>query len=140
MKIYLASRYSRKTELIGRRDFLVSRGHVITSRWLDGDYPTDEKGFSLRADDATRARAALEDWADVMAADVVLSFTEEGRTNGRGGRHVEFGAALAAQKRCIIIGHREHIFHHLPQVEVFATWEHFRLACFPTMAEIGGTP
>lgn len=38
---------------------------------------------------------------------------------GRGGRHVEFGLAVALGKRLIVIGHRENLFHHLPAVEFF---------------------
>jgi hypothetical protein len=39
--------------------------------------------------------------------------------SGRGGRHVEFGAAVATGKRLIVVGHRENLFHHLPGVEFF---------------------
>ena len=39
--------------------------------------------------------------------------------SARGGRHVEFGLALAAGKRLCIVGPRENIFHFLPRVEVF---------------------
>lgn len=39
----------------------------------------------------------------------------------RGGRHVEFGVAVASCKRLVVIGPRENIFHHLPRVEVFPT-------------------
>ena len=42
---------------------------------------------------------ALEDYADVSAADIVVSFTEApGSGAARGGRHVEFGLALAWDK------------------------------------------
>ena len=35
----------------------------------------------------------------------------------RGGRHVEFGMALALGKPIFVYGHKENIFHYLPQVE-----------------------
>lgn len=87
--------------------------------------------------EAQRREFAQHDWDDVMAADVVISFTEQPRTAGgsRGGRHVEFGAALAAGKRCIVVGWRENVFHCLPQVEFFPTWaESMHHAIIPSAA------
>lgn len=43
----------------------------------------------------------------------------------RGGRHVEFGMALAWGLRLIVIGQRENVFHCLPQVERYDTWDDF---------------
>ncbi len=64
------------------------------------------------------------DWADMMASDCVISFSEEPRkTTTRGGRPVEFGGALAAGKRCIVIGWRENVFHCLQSVEFFDDWD-----------------
>lgn len=40
----------------------------------------------------------------------------------RGGRHVEFGMALAMDKRLVVVGPRENVFHLLPAVEQFDTW------------------
>jgi hypothetical protein len=40
-----------------------------------------------------------------------------------GGRHVEFGLALAQGKRMIMVGPRENVFHYLlPDSQIFATW------------------
>lgn len=98
------------------------RGHEITSRWIDGGHELTKEG-STEAAHHERARFADEDWHDMMAADCVISFTEEPRrTNTRGGRHVEFGGALAAGKRCIVVGWRENVFHCLPNVEFFPDW------------------
>ena len=120
MKIYLAARYSRRDELNGYRRALEARGHVVTSRWLSGTHQLGGDGLSVQAADAERERFASEDLADVMAAEVVISFTEEPRkTNGRGGRHVEFGVAYASGKTCVVIGPRENVFHHLPGVAYF---------------------
>jgi hypothetical protein len=59
-----------------------------------------------------------------MAADAVIIFTEIPNTIlATGGRHVEFGLALAQGKRVIIVGPRENVFHYLlPDSQVFATW------------------
>jgi hypothetical protein len=127
MKIYLAARYSRRTELLGFAKELESLGHRITSRWLLGDHLLDDKGLSVQAADSERERFACEDWCDLMDSDMVISFTEEPRgTTSRGGRHVEFGAAMARGKQCVVIGHRENVFHHLPGVEFYKTWAEFR--------------
>lgn len=129
MKIYLASRYSRRYELIGVRAVLEKLGHSVTSRWLNGDHQISDTGLgptSRLGDDAERIRFACEDWEDVLAADWVISFTEEPRAiNSRGGRHVEFGAAMALNKRCIIVGPRENVFHCLPAVEWAPNWMEF---------------
>lgn len=120
MKIYLASRYSRFDEMQGIRVVLQAMGHTVTSRWIDGDHQINDAGLSDEAKAAERTRFAAEDWEDLLAAHCVISFTEPPRaTNSRGGRHVEYGAALATNKRCIVVGHRENVFHCLPQVEFY---------------------
>ena len=58
---------------------------------------------------------------DVAAADAVVCFLEPGG-GGNGGRHVEFGMALAWGKRTIVVGEPEHLFHTLPSVRVYPTW------------------
>jgi nucleoside 2-deoxyribosyltransferase len=120
IKIYLAARYSRREELCGYRSQLQALGYTVTSRWLNGNHQISDDGLSAQAKEEERIRFAQEDWEDLMNADVCISFTEEPRSsNSRGGRHVEFGAALAAGKPCIVVGPRENVFHCLPQVIVY---------------------
>ena len=129
MKIYLASRYSRFREMQGYREELERAGHSITSRWINGDHQIDDQGLSLREKEAERIRFASEDRDDLLAADCVVSFTEAPRSsNSRGGRHVEHGMALALGKRTIVVGHRENVFHCLPEVEFFPAWQDARAA------------
>ena len=128
MKVYLAARYPRIYELNGYADELRGAGHEVTSRWLLGNHQIH------RAIDLVEAATvsipiegqpfALDDYDDVARADVVVSFTEPPRTYGasRGGRHVEFGLALAWNKRVLVVGPRENVFHTLPQVEHFWEW------------------
>lgn len=148
MKIYLAARYSRREELAAYRTELESIGHTVQTRWLNGEHqlandgtPIGENGAALvegtlrsreqlseheQTERAAvlRARFALDDWEDVNAAEVVISFTEPPRSKAnRGGRHVEYGIALANKARVIVVGHRENIFHWLPVVEFYATWD-----------------
>ena len=145
ISVYLPARCSRRLELCAYAETLGSLGFRVTSRWLDGSHQVDDRGLSVEAPAAERERFASEDWEDVMRADWCVSFTEPPRSsNSRGGRHVEFGAALAAGKRCIVIGPRENVFHCLPRVEVYPAWEdfHSRLASggFAGVAGGGRTP
>jgi hypothetical protein len=121
MRIYLAARYIRREELARYAAELRALGHVVTSRWVDGQHEAET------ATQVDRARWAAEDWDDLMAAECCVSFTERPRAQlekpGRGGRHVEFGAAMAAGKRLIVVGWRENVFHCLPDVEFVETWE-----------------
>ena len=106
MKIYLAAQYNRAAEMREVRALLCRRGHEVTSHWIDLPPDTEDP------------RYAQEDFYDVAAADAVVSFTSA-NGGGRGGRHIEFGIGLALNKRLIIVGPRENIFHALPQVEVY---------------------
>jgi hypothetical protein len=123
MRIYLASRYSRAPQLREFRSKLEALGHTVTSRWIDGGHELNRDSHgSAQAAHAERVRFAQEDFEDLLAAECVVSFTEEPRkTTTRGGRHVEFGAALALGKRLVVVGWRENVFHCLPQVEFYAT-------------------
>lgn len=123
MQIYLAARYSRFPEMQQCRRDLEAIGCKVTSRWINGDHQIDDAGLSLQAKEAERIRFATEDRDDLARADCVISFTEKPRSsNSRGGRHVEYGMALALAKRVIVVGHRENVFHCLPEVEFYETW------------------
>ena len=125
-RIYLAARYSRRMELRGYARQLKALGHTITSRWLDGAHEMDDRGLSLEAPSQQRERFAREDWEDLVSADICVSFTETPRSsNSRGGRHVEFGAALALGIACVVIGPRENVFHCMPQVAIYEKWDEF---------------
>ncbi len=130
-KIYLAARYSRNGEMRGVRDVLHGLGHEVTSRWIDchtdvvGDFSASftEAVLNERPEDC--APLGRHDLDDIDRADVVISFTGSG---GKGGRHVEFGYAVALGKRVIVIGPRENVFHTLPQVEHYVSWSRFVMA------------
>ena len=131
-RIYLAARYSRWHELADYAQQLRAYGFTITSQWLEGRSPLSSDGLSEEATLEQRTWFAQQDWDDLMAADSCISFTEPSRSsNTRGGRHVELGAALAAGKRVIVVGHRENVFHCLPQIEFFRTWQECFQALVP---------
>ncbi len=128
-KIYLASRYGRRHEMLGHRDTLFVRGYHVTSRWVDGADQKGPDGNPLGTEGETAVEElsdaaqgfAINDLADLAAADWVVCFSEKPGTQGggRGGRHVEMGYALAIGKRVILIGPKENLFSLLPQVERF---------------------
>lgn len=114
MKIYIAARYDRRIELLELKAMLEDRGHTVTSTWLSGIGET-----------WTREECATCDIYDIAIADVLISIAENPNsgTYNSGGRHVELGYALAVNKRCIIVGHRENVFHHLPHIEFYESIE-----------------
>lgn len=125
-KIYIAARFSRRSEAHELAKLLQAQGHEITSRWvLPNDDHVVPTGTSKQAADEERRRFAEEDFEDVFNADWTISLMEQPRNDGRGGRHVEFGIALALGHRLTIIGPRETVFHHLVLVEHFDTVEEF---------------
>lgn len=121
IKVYLASRFGRQEEIRQHRERLRSLGFVVVSRWLD------EEWSSARGQPVTHQHKtmwAAYDYDDVRSCDVMINFTEpEDNSYGRGGRHVEFGLAMAWNKRLVVVGHRENVFHHLPFVEFCETFE-----------------
>lgn len=136
--VYLAARYSRREELCGYRADLESRGLTVTSNWLDGprqraiagqvlgerDEAIIESGGDSLESVELRRMCAQQDVQDVVAADTFVTWTElPDAKAGRGGRHVEFGMALALSRRIIVIGPVENVFHALPEVERVGSWE-----------------
>lgn len=110
MRIYLAAQFARRAELCEYRKQLIALGHDVQARWLD------ETGSEAMTEDAQR-EWALRDIDDCTAADCLIAFTEEpGCGPSRGGRHVELGLAIAMMKKILIIGPKENIFCHLPNV------------------------
>lgn len=107
LNIYLAGRYGRRLEIKGYADQLRAAGHTVTSRWLDSEHA---------AFDAAPTWEQMLDWAendlsDINDADVFVAFTESPDSPfARGGRHVEFGYALATGKYMIVVGPCENIF------------------------------
>lgn len=121
MRIYLASRFSRKDELRGYAQQLERMGHSVTSRWLYGEHDVADE-YAMTVEE--QALFAAHDLMDIEHADMLIAFTEPAHSDAsRGGRHVELGYALARQKRVIVIGYRENIFCCLPGVLYLETWQ-----------------
>ena len=112
MKFYLCSRWARQDELKAVREKLKQLGHEVTSRWLD---VTDRLGGDGENAEQRQAAAAV-DCEDIQQADALIAFTEDYRNGvpagaARGGRHVEWGLAMAWGKNLFVVGPRENVFH-----------------------------
>jgi hypothetical protein len=133
VKAYLAARYSRHPEMRGVRDVLGAIGIDVTARWIDchtdvvGDFTASFTTEALNTRPTDCAPLGRHDLEDIDAADTVISFTYP--VDGvKGGRHVEFGYALAKGKRLIVVGPRQHIFHTLAEVDWYPDWAHLLMA------------
>lgn len=124
MDIYLAARYGRRQELADYRRYLEGLGHTVTSRWVLGLHEGQvyDNGIRLPGTPDESQQFAIEDMADLQAADTVIAFTEPPRSAAsRGGRHVELGLAIAWGKRVCICGPLENVFCCLPGIEHYDT-------------------
>jgi len=122
VKVYLASRFSRREELAEYAAQLEAAGIEVTSRWLKGGHQiSDDQLNDGAAELALGARYAMEDTLDLAAADCCVFFSEEPRsTSSRGGRHVEYGITLMGniigerKRRILLVGPRENVFMFIP--------------------------
>ena len=111
MKIYLAAPFSTAHQVeLGYARSLAGWGHIVVSQWHRLPHPTD------------LSRAAKRDLEDILEADTLILLANLRPGANRGGRHVEFGFALARDKRIMVVGARQNLFHYLPNVEVYPTW------------------
>jgi nucleoside 2-deoxyribosyltransferase len=118
MRVYLAARFSRRSEMKLIRCNLEALNWTVTASWVD-----------LAAEGTGAAyfrQCAVSDLRDLAAADCVIAFTEEPRSSqelaSRGGRHVELGIAIGLGKRTLVVGPRENVFTFLPEIEYFESW------------------
>ena len=120
MKWYFAGQFSRLEELAGYAEQARAAGLTITSHWLEQD---PSLGYAGRSNEAGRGFAE-RDLVDIAAADGFLFFAEDPTVGiPRGGGHVEFGVALATGKTIEVIGSRENIFHLLPGIAHYHTFD-----------------
>lgn len=121
MKIYLAAQYHRKHEIAIYALMLREAGLEVVSSWTDEEYNPLVKLSEVAEVDL--GRIAERDFNEILRADVVVLFTvSDQELTRRNGRMVEFGIGLARDKRMIVCGPRENIFHYLNDVEVYPDW------------------
>lgn len=109
MNIYIAHNYAARSIL---RESLIpiieEAGHTVTSRWI-----------KYEKDQPTNLEMALEDLEDLSNSDILLFYTANfGGIPGRG-KYIEFGFALRAGIKIIIIGIEKEddcVFFHLRNI------------------------
>jgi len=114
MKIYLAASYVRRLEILGYKQLLEEDGIIITSEWVTGIHEQTPW---------TETTYAQHDLECIREADIFMGFTEPENVDSkykRGGRHVEFGYAIAYGKRLVIVGPLENAFYYLLNVIQFS--------------------
>jgi hypothetical protein len=122
IRVYLAARFSKKTEVKKLSGDLKRSGIVVTSRWLDE--PVDENTGLNQVTTEYTERVALADVEDIDEAEFFVLFSENPESTWpRGGRHFETGYAYARGKRIIICGPKENVFHSLPGVVITPSWK-----------------
>lgn len=139
MRIYVAGPYQYKNMIIERAVELRDAGIEVTSRWLEEPHsPTTQCGDLA---DETFRKYANYDLEDIDRAGTFLLFAvaADATPIPRAGRHVEFGYALARAKRIVVVGDvKENIFHYLPQVRHFATFEEALAHLLNKVVEVTG--
>ena len=110
--IFIAASLPRILEARRLRDQLVGRGFIVRARWLDDRAAVEgaRRGtLQYVTDDEHMQYWAGVDFEDVLHCATLIQITGDNET--RGGRHSEFGGALATGKRVILLGPREQIYH-----------------------------
>jgi nucleoside 2-deoxyribosyltransferase len=124
MKVYLAAQYARRDELRQYKSVLNTLGVEVTSRWLEEKEPLNSQ--MGQHSEEFYVETATIDLEDVEKADAVIFFSENPLVGVvRGGRHVEFGYAMKADKPIYVIGPKENVFHYIGRVYHFDTFYDF---------------
>lgn len=131
MKVYIAAPYSMKELIKERAAELRAGGVIVTSTWIDEPHKPSTQMQDLTHEE--HQGYAVQDVKDVMAADILVLHTDPTKSIVRQGRTAEMGIFIgrrACEKRGLpifVVGEEfENIFHHLPQVTHFASWEKVR--------------
>ncbi len=134
MRIYIAARFDRLSEMNVYAQQLRGKGHVVDCRWLTGSHqlhPGAEQldssaGFIEDTNGVTMLGQpfAIDDLYDLENSDAIILFSEKPDVKTkRGGRHTEFGIAIGIGLKLYIVGPRENVFHTLPDIVRFNTWD-----------------
>lgn len=114
LKVYFAAQYSMKDVVMLAACKLVCEADniQIQSGWLFEDHEPTTLMHELTEEELSRT--AVEYFSDVMQSDAMVFYSCDPMTyTPRGGRHVEFGIALATNCLICVIGPKENIFHYL---------------------------
>lgn len=104
--VYIAAPWQLQSRGVAMKARLEGLGYRVTSRWLT-------------AEEVNSHESARQDLDDIEAADCLLALNPaEWSEKGTGGRHVEFGYALALRKPILVVGVRSNVFHYLSEVAI----------------------
>jgi len=126
MKVYLAAQYARREELKAHADALQKIGIEITSHWVHETAAFVSGGPTGTANNSPEhvGEMAERDLADINRANILVLFTNGPETKiVRGAHHFEAGYAYGQGIEVITVGPRDNVFHYLPCVKNYPTWE-----------------
>lgn len=112
LKIYVGARFSLRSTVRSLSDFLENQGFEITEKW----FLFEKESTGQISSEALKSnyKAAKADLYGIESADATIFLSENPlMLTRRGGRHVEFGYALALKKPIIVLGPKENVFHYL---------------------------
>ena len=128
-KIYVAAPFAAISDARATADYLRSEGYMVVSQWHDTDDGLEYGAISKSVHEARRI--ANRDMSDIWKANALVQLTERG-DESRGGMDVELGAFMRAADvlggRIILFGPRRHIFHYLPDIEVYGSLKEIAVA------------
>lgn len=119
MRVYFAASYGRRQEI---KDLVstLPKGIEVTSTWLNTAPEVADFGAGGAE---TPDKYAKRDLIDINDSQMLIVFAEPDGKYARGGKHAEFGYALAKGLRLGVVGQPEHVFQCLQSVEHWETWE-----------------
>ena len=105
MRVYLASRYSTRRQMRKYAKELRKLGIRVSSTWHEAGV-----AYTVGIKQASNWQLqAARDYNDLDCADTLVMFVKP--ISKTGGRHVEFGYAVATGKRILLVGKRvENVF------------------------------
>lgn len=123
MRIYIASRYTRRAFFMSLAPSIEAVGYEITSRWITD--PNDNLDFE-HLTEAQQATLALRDLVDIQRAEVLVLDTGEGLAQGcGGGREFEAGYGLKVHDGQLWrVGPARSVFHQLA-TKAWDSWDRF---------------
>lgn len=103
LKIYVAARFGEKDKVRQIYERLEKLGYEISSKWTEHEenWTLSERGQNIYGSNPEYARSlSIKDLKGVIDCDVfMLLHTQEGGQ----GKFIEYGAALASGKYCVIV-------------------------------------
>jgi nucleoside 2-deoxyribosyltransferase len=133
VKVYMAARFDLKNEIAEKSQELENLGIKVTSTWPYEAVGAEENYMAVPQE--YLEKYARVDIDQIMNADALILFTQDPLIPFcRGGRMHEAGFAQGLGKTLIVCGPKENIFHWLPEVTQFDTWEQLKAALTKAVA------